>query len=57
MHLDADRLTRELPCWDLLAALKPMGAMADWGLEPAEEAAMRQAHQEFVEDALQRLAT
>jgi aminoglycoside phosphotransferase (APT) family kinase protein len=52
MHLDADRLTRELARWDLLAALKPMGAIADWGLEPAEESGMRQAHQEFVEDAL-----
>jgi aminoglycoside phosphotransferase (APT) family kinase protein len=56
MHQDAHELTQDLARWDLLVALKPMGAIADWGLEPADEAAMRQAHHEFVEDALCRLA-
>ncbi len=45
-----------LPHWDLYAALRPAGNMADWGLAPDQLAAMRAAHRDFTGQALGRLA-
>jgi hypothetical protein len=45
-----------LSYWDLCAALRPAGKLAGWGLDPAAESAMRQAHRWFVGQALDRLA-
>lgn len=53
-----------LPCWDLVAALRPMSQLARWATAystPAinrpdiDEAHMRRVHQEFVRRALTRL--
>jgi len=45
-----------LPYWDLCAALRPAGKLAEWGLDPAAENAMHEAHRWFVDQALDRLA-
>ncbi len=38
----------ELPCYDLVAALRPANKLQTWGLEPAAEARMRDLHARFV---------
>jgi aminoglycoside phosphotransferase (APT) family kinase protein len=47
--------TRALPCWDLLAALRPCGQIQDWGLPDADERRMRQQHAWFVAQAIDKL--
>jgi aminoglycoside phosphotransferase (APT) family kinase protein len=49
--------TGALPYWDLVAALRPCGKLADWGLEPATEQRMRQRHAWFVDQAFKGLGT
>ncbi len=44
-----------LPYWDLRAALRVCGRLADWGLEQGLERQVRQRHQEFVNDALKQI--
>jgi aminoglycoside phosphotransferase (APT) family kinase protein len=44
-----------LPHWDLAAALRPASRLSTWGLDPATEQAMRDAHRWFVEQALAML--
>ncbi len=44
-----------LPIWDLYAALRPVGRMHTWGLEPEVERTMRERHRWFVDQALARL--
>ncbi len=44
-----------LPYWDLCSALRPVGKLETWGLEPSVEATMRIKHQHFVEQALSML--
>jgi aminoglycoside phosphotransferase (APT) family kinase protein len=55
---------RNLPCWDLCVALRPMSNLARWAQSfvappiarpDVTEAHMRQAHHAFVAQALQRL--
>jgi aminoglycoside phosphotransferase (APT) family kinase protein len=41
-----------LPHWDLAAALRPASRLSTWGLDPATEQAMRDAHRGFVQQAL-----
>lgn len=41
-----------LPYWDLCAALRPCGKLAQWGLDAATEQRMRERHRMFVERAL-----
>lgn len=41
-----------LPYWDLVAALRPCGKLADWGLEATAERRMRERHAWFVDQAL-----
>lgn len=41
-----------LPLWDLVAALRPAGRLASWGLDPATEQRMRERHRWFVEEAM-----
>jgi aminoglycoside phosphotransferase (APT) family kinase protein len=43
-----------LPYWDLYAALRPTGAMADWGLPPAALERAQHAHREFTAAALRQ---
>jgi aminoglycoside phosphotransferase (APT) family kinase protein len=45
----------DLPYWDLWADLRLAGRTAEWGLEPAREAAMRAGHEAFIAQALARL--
>lgn len=45
-----------LPYWDLVAALRPCGKLADWGLEAATERQMRQRHAWFVDQVLAGLS-
>ena len=56
---------RNLPCWDLCVALRPMSNLARWAgayVAPpisrpdVTELSMRQTHRRFVAQALQRLA-
>lgn len=44
-----------LPYWDLVAALRPCGTLAEWGLEAATEQRMRERHAWFVGQALAEL--
>nr|WP_184130262.1 phosphotransferase [Deinococcus humi] len=44
-----------LAYWDLRAALRPCGKMAEWGLEVELEGRMRWRHAQFVDAALARL--
>lgn len=46
--------TTHLPYWDLVAALHPCGRMSEWGLDPDDEARMRERHGWFVLQALAR---
>lgn len=46
---------RNLPYWDLCAALRPAGKLHAWGLETAVEKAMREKHGWFVTQALAHL--
>lgn len=46
----------DLAYWDLVAALRPCGKLAGWGLDRASEERMRAAHARFVEQALSHLA-
>ena len=48
--------TRNLPYWDLVAALRPCGKLADWGLDAASERRMRRRHAWFVDQVLAGLA-
>lgn len=48
--------TSHLPYWDLLAALRPCGKLATWGLAPDDERRMREQHAWFVDQALAALA-
>jgi aminoglycoside phosphotransferase (APT) family kinase protein len=41
-----------LPYWDLYAALRPAGKMADWGLPAADLDRFRAGHREFTSSAL-----
>lgn len=41
-----------LPYWDLVAALRPCGKIADWGLDEQTEARMRERHRWFVSRAI-----
>lgn len=45
-----------LPYWDVWAALRPIGKLGAWGLEPALERTMRAQHREFLAHALAQLA-
>lgn len=47
--------TRDLPLWDLAAALRPIGRMEAWGLDAVTLAAMRKAHREFTARTLDAL--
>jgi aminoglycoside phosphotransferase (APT) family kinase protein len=44
-----------LPWWDLYAALRPAGKMADWGLPAEVHARFLTGHREFAQSARQRL--
>jgi aminoglycoside phosphotransferase (APT) family kinase protein len=44
-----------LPYWDLMAALRPAGKMAGWGIPVDRLAAMQAAHRRFVTGALAQL--
>lgn len=44
-----------LPWWDLCAALRPAGRLADWATSKPEEDKMRDGHARFVEQAMQSL--
>lgn len=44
-----------LALWDLYAALKPMGKLADWANDDATEQAMREGHRRFVAQAVEAL--
>ena len=46
---------RNLPFWDLWAALRPAGKLGTWGLDPAVESQMRERHKAFVNQALANL--
>lgn len=41
--------------WDLYAALRPVGQLSNWGLEPVTEQRMRDRHYTFVKNALASL--
>lgn len=41
-----------LPCFDLMAALKPAGGLSNWGLEPEIERSMRERHRWFTAQAI-----
>lgn len=45
-----------LPCWDLWAALRPIGPFEQWGLDETTERTMRERHRWFVAQALQVLS-
>lgn len=45
----------ELPYWDLYSALRPIGKITGWGLDPATEQTMREQHHTFVLQACARL--
>lgn len=45
-----------LPFWDLCAALRPAGKMADWGLDDATLNKLQAGHKAFVDQAIARLA-
>ena len=45
----------DLPYWDLRAALRPCGQLADFGLDVETEQRWRALHREFVEQAIARL--
>lgn len=44
-----------LAYWDLWAALRPMGKIETWGLDPAQEKAMHEQHQWFIMQAFQNI--
>lgn len=44
-----------LAWWDLRAALRPCGKMADWGLSKREQARFRRRHGRFVKRAIRRM--
>lgn len=44
-----------LPWWDLCAALRPAGRLADWSTNKEEERQMREDHAIFVEQALRKI--
>jgi aminoglycoside phosphotransferase (APT) family kinase protein len=44
-----------LPYWDLYAALRPVSAISGWGLDPLRKRNMRERHQGFVAQALEKL--
>jgi hypothetical protein len=46
----------QLPYWDLIAALHPCGRMVEWGLDPDDEARMRDRHGWFVEQAVAHIS-
>jgi aminoglycoside phosphotransferase (APT) family kinase protein len=46
----------DLPYWDLWAALRFGGHMAQWGLDAETELAMRAGHESFVAQALEQLS-
>ncbi len=46
---------KNLPFWDLYAALHPAGKLSGWELDPDTEARMVRAHLEFVDHALAEL--
>ena len=46
-----------LAYWDLCAALRPASKLAGWGLDAHTEAAMRQAHSWFINQAFAALAS
>jgi aminoglycoside phosphotransferase (APT) family kinase protein len=53
------RATRDLthlPFWDLAAALRPCGKLADWGLDASAERRMRELHTVFVSSAIDQLS-
>jgi aminoglycoside phosphotransferase (APT) family kinase protein len=45
-----------LPLWDLFAALRPAGKLSEWAADELAEQRMRERHQLFVEQALEKLA-
>lgn len=45
-----------LPYWDLCAALRPAGKLAEWGLDAQTEQTMRERHHWFVTQAFAELA-
>jgi len=47
---------RNLPYWDLCAALRPASKLSTWGLEAETEGRMRERHHLFVNQAFERLA-
>ncbi len=48
--------TTKLPYWDLYAALRPAGKLADWAVDADEEKMMRERHRLFVERAFKKLS-
>lgn len=44
-----------LAYWDLIAALRPCGQLAGWGLDAAAETRMKKQHAAFVDEALARM--
>jgi len=46
----------DMPYWDLRAALRPCGKLSAWGLEAAQEDAMRMQHGWFVAQAIHAMA-
>jgi aminoglycoside phosphotransferase (APT) family kinase protein len=48
---------RALPVWDLVAALRPVGKLGNWGLDARTEAHFRQQHHLFVQTAIAALQT
>ena len=44
-----------LGCWDLLAALRPMGRLAGWGLAASVRERLRAGHRTFVDNVVTEL--
>lgn len=53
-HITGRDLTN-LPYWDLAAALRPCGQLAEFGLDSATEERWREQHRGFVDQAIARL--
>jgi hypothetical protein len=44
-----------LPVWDLFAALRPAGKISEWAADQIAEQRMRERHQLFVTQGLEKL--
>lgn len=53
--LRSDLSYDNLPFWDLYAALRPAGKMADWGLDDVTLNKLQAGHKDFVDQAIAKL--